>query len=478
MNRAQTKRLEALEVKQAPQRKRDMIAALEAVLSASFGQQRAFIDDGSKFITGVCSRRAGKTNGCASKLLRTAVDKPGSACLYLTKTRLNAKRIVWGTLLDMNRVHDLGGVPNESELCLKMLNGSVIYLGGVNDKSEVDKWRGLPLALVIVDEAQSLPAYIAELVDDVIEPALMDYDGQIALVGTPGSVPTGYFHGCALSDQWSHHAWTVFDNPWIERKGGKTAQQHLEAALKRRGIGADDPSIQREFYGRWVLDTQSLVFRYSADLNHFESLPVSRFAWQHVIGVDLGFDDADAIGVIGWTEDAPSAYLVEEWTGAKQGITELGDRLKLLEAKYKPLKIVVDTGGLGKKIAAEITQRFAIPLEAAEKPRKFEYIELVNDALRTGRLYARRDGRFANDCMLVEWDRSKPETPKISERYHSDVADAVLYAYREALHWLHVEPETPPDAEDAMDLAEDEQFRQEEQERRGEVEGFDPVWED
>lgn len=33
----------------------------------------------------------------------------------------------------------------------------------------------------------------------------------------------------------------------------------------------------------------------------------------------------------------------------------------------------------------------------------------------------------------------------VSDRFHSDIADAVLYAFRESLHWLHKEPEKKPE---------------------------------
>ena len=39
--------------------------------------------------------------------------------------------------------------------------------------------------------------------------------------------------------------------------------------------------------------------------------------------------------------------------------------------------LVVDTGGLGKKITEEISKRHQIPMQAAEKIRKVEYIELM-----------------------------------------------------------------------------------------------------
>ena len=403
-----------------------------------FPVQRAFVDDQSKHVTGVCSRRAGKTEAAARKLLSVAQKKPTSVCLYLALTRLNAKRIVWRTLLDLNAKYALNGLANETELYLRLPNGSTIYLAGASDKTEIEKYRGLALSLVVIDEAQSFPGYIEELIDAVLTPALMDHDGSLVLIGTPGPIKAGYFYNCATSENgWSHHAWTVWDNPWIPRKSGKTVAQHLASEVARRGITAEDPIIQREFFGRWIHDPNALVFRYSAELNHYDALPITQ-GWQVVVGVDLGWDDADAIAVLGWPGYESRLYLLEEIVTAKQDIAALASQLKSVEARWKPQDWVADFGGLGKKIAQEIAARYDVPLRAADKARKIEHIELLNDAMRTGRFFAKKESRFAQETQLIEWDRDKsnPEKYVISDKYHSDVCDAVLYAYRHALHWL------------------------------------------
>jgi hypothetical protein len=224
--------------------------------------------------------------------------------------------------------------------------------------------------------------------------------------------------------------------------------------LTLRGITETHPSIQREFYGRWVYDSTALVFGYDASRNDYEvpRAPLTDF----VIGVDLGFDDADAIAVLGWRSNDPNLYLVEEHVLAKQSISELAEQLTAMTAKYSPLSTVVDTGGLGKKIVDEIRKRTGLALDAAEKERKLEHVELLNDALRTGRFFARSDSRFAQDSLLVEWDRSNPEKPKIGTRYHSDICDAVLYGFRMSLHWLHEPtPRRPADgSEEALAVIE------------------------
>ena len=50
--------------------------------------------------------------------------------------------------------------------------------------------------------------------------------------------------------------------------------------------------------------------------------------------------------------------------------------------------------------------------------------------------------------MLVQWDKDSkirnPERPKISDTYHSDICDAVLYAWRECRHYLSEKPRVDP----------------------------------
>lgn len=406
--------------------------------SVLFKQQLPFGLDASRYQTAVTPRRAGKTYAIAGKLISVALSKPGCVALYITLSRINAKRIVWETLKEMNRSHKLGGEVMEGDLCIDFQGRGKIYLSGASDKSEVEKFRGLALGIVIIDEAQSFPSYLEQLVDEVLAPALTDYAGSLCLVGTPGPVPIGYFHDKTTSIHWAHHTWSVFDNVHLARKSGRATQSLLEDELKRRGVTQDDPVIQREWFGRWALDENSLVFRWTA-----ANVRPTKKHQHHVLGVDIGFDDADALAVLGWSDDAPELDIVYEWVGSKQSITGLMGRVKEQYERFAPLAVVMDTGGLGKKIAEEIQMRTSIPIEAAEKDRKLEHIELLNDALRTLKLFAPADSRFAQDCMLVEWDKSNPEKPKISDRFHSDICDAVLYAYRRCLQWLWIEPEKP-----------------------------------
>ena len=412
-----------------------------------FDKQLKFVEDPRPFKVAVCSRRSGKTVACAAHLVDIAMNNEEVVCLYITLSRNNAKKLIWKELERINRLYKLGGVPDNTELSLSFPhNRSVIYLSGAKDKSEIEKFRGLALKIVYIDECQSFKPYIEDLVDDILSPALMDYAGTLVLIGTPGPIPSGYFHDCAeVSDAWAKHGWTFFENPFITAKAKKTHQELLERELKRRGVKADDPSIQREYFGRWVLDSDSLWIHYDKEINHYtERMP--RVKYNYIMGIDLGYEDADAIAVIAWAEEDPVTYLVEEVVTKHQGMTELVDQIKTLEAKYDVGKMVIDEGGLGKKLAEEMRRRHGIPVQAADKTRKMENVAFLNDSLRTGRFKAKSASHFAQDSYLVEVDRAKstPDKIKLSDKYHSDIIDAVLYAFRESPAFTYQAPKKEP----------------------------------
>lgn len=400
-----------------------------------FKEQLDFIKDKSPWVTSDCSRRAGKTEVCAIDLLDTALNNPGTASLYITLTRANAERLLWAKLLALNHKYDIGGVDNNSKLSLTFPNKSVIYLSGCKDKSELDKFRGLALKLIYIDEVQSFKNFVRSLVDDVLGPTLADYAGSLKLIGTPAPLRSGFFWDSIQSKAYSHHHWTFWQNPFIAKLSGKTHEEILQRELDRRGVNRDHPSIRREWFGEWTIDTDALVIHYDEHKNGFIDQPMLTDC---VISVDLGHDDADAIAVIGWHKNIRKCYLIEESVQSQQGITELAVKIEALVKKYNPLKIVMDTGGLGKKIAEEIRKRYAIPIVAAEKSRKIEFLALLDDALRTQSFYAKGNSRFAEDSYIVEWDYDKSTSDKlvVKEEPHSDIIDSVLYGYREALHWL------------------------------------------
>lgn len=411
-----------------------------------FDKQLAFVNDPAPFKTAVCSRRSGKTVACAGHLIATAISNPNVICLYITLSRSNAKRIIWPEIQRINRDFHLQGRLDNTDLSIHFPNGSIIYLSGAKDQGEIEKFRGLPIKLCYIDECQSFRSHIEDLIDDVLAPALMDHAGSLCLIGTPGPIPSGYFYSssCA-STAWSHHIWTFFDNPFIEIKSGISHRKLLDRELERRGVSTEDPSIQREWFGKWVMDSESLLLRYNHNINDYDVMPPGK--WNYIMGIDLGFVDADAIAVLAYSDANPATWLVEEAVITKQGVTELVQKVQEVCRRFEISKMVIDEGGLGKKIAEELRRRHHLAVQPADKARKMENIAFLNDALRTSRFKAKKNSRFAQDSYLVEIDRDKttPDKIKIKDTYHSDIIDAVLYAFKESPAFTYQVPIIKPD---------------------------------
>ena len=404
-----------------------------------FKEQLLLARDPAKFATAVCSVRAGKTVTCAADLIDTCLTKPGVVCLYITLARSSAKRIIWPDLHKINRDYQLGGIPNESDLSLKFPNGSIIYCSGASDATEIEKFRGLSnVALAYLDESQAFRTHIKELVEEILIKRLYDTNGRLRLIGTPGPIPAGYFYDASQSNKWSHHAWTLHDNPWIERKSGCSVAQLIQQDCDRKGVTLDDPSIQRECFGRWVLDSNALLLQYNASLNHYEELPKGPF--NYILGMDFGFEDADSFTVLGWQDSSPNTYLIEELVAEKQTYDQMAANFDKLYKKYSFAKIVADPGGGGKKLIESLKQRYPIPLNVADKLGKIANYGLLNNALRSGRFFAPKDSRFAQDCNLLEKDKDKSTPEKTIVKGHSDAVDSALYAFRESPAYAYTPP--------------------------------------
>ncbi len=395
-------------------------------------KQDAFVMDKNRFCTAQTTVRAGKSTALGIKYLRMGHLYKNVMMPYIALTRDSAKNIMWPILQEVSeRLKIECDFIQSSLTCVIKKTGSNIKFFGADQENFMVRLKGIKTPFAAVDEAQDFRSHLEELVD-ILTARTSEYkDGQVCLTGTPGAVPKGYFYESSEGlHGFSVHKWSLFDNPYFPG-----ARQFVDELIRRKAWPKDHPTLLRDFYGQWVKDLDVLVFQYDEIRNHFTDDPnLTDF----IIGLDFGTDDADAIAVLGWHKHKRECYLVEEFIKNGLSVTEIVQEVDKLIKKYNPLKVVADTGANGKKIALEISKRTGVPIHAADKARKVEHITWLNDAFRTGLFYARRDSRFAQDCSIVEWDYDKSTSDKlvIKDDPHSDICDAVLYAYVDALAWL------------------------------------------
>lgn len=395
-----------------------------------FPLQDKFVNDTATFIDACCTRRAGKSSGLGRRYLKTMKKYPGETCRYIALTRDSARDIMWPVLQELDEKYKIGATFTESNLTMTIPNGARLKLYGADMKNFVRRLRGVKNPAVAVDEGQEFGEHLANLVDDILTPTIADYpDGWLGLTGTPGPVPMGFFYEITELRQhgFSHHSWTLYENPYMPH-----AKQFVDQLKIKKKWDDNNPTFLREWCGKWVRDLDALVYHYDTAKNHYESLTLSNPVY--IMGIDFGFEDADAIAILAWDEKSPVTYLVEELIVGKQGLTELVNQVETFRKKYSVSKIVADFGGLGKKLSEEMIRRYQLPVVPADKVRKFEAIELLNDAMRTSIFKAKSSSRFVSDSLMLKWDEDKstPEKKVVSSRFHSDILDATLYAFRES----------------------------------------------
>ncbi len=405
-------------------------------VSDDFPQQNAFIKDPARYIAAQCSRRAGKSNGLAFRYFLTMEKHPKSTCIYLALTRDSARNIMWDVLKEIDEKYKIGCEFKESTLTVTHPNGAKLMLYGADMANFIRRLKGQKSPGIGIDEAQDFGTHLESLINDVLTPMLVDYqDSWLAVVGTPGPVPQGRYFETTNNKRFGYsiHKWTILDNPHI-----KDAEVFIQDLITKNQWEPNHPTLLREWRNEWVLDMESLWIRYKPKINHFISLPPAK-KWNYILGIDIGYKDADALAVLAWSEEHISTYLVEEVITTKQDITSLIEQIVEINKKYNFYKMVIDQGGLGLKIAEEMRRRHGIPLHPADKKLKAENVGVMNDELRLGRLKAKSNSRFAQDSYMIQidWAKSTPDKIVIKKEPHSDIIDAVLYAHRESYAFTH-----------------------------------------
>lgn len=400
-----------------------------------FPVQRAFVADPSPRKIALCSRRAGKSHAVAAWLLDGAADAPGEMSLYVALSRNSARMILWRALEQIDRAQRIGLRLGEvdGQLIVRCPNGHRLWLAGCKDRSEVSKFRGPPYRRAVIDEAQAFGGYLSELLDDAIDPTLLDLRGEVAMVGTPGPIPAGYFYRASTGDggaAWPTHRWTVRDNPHLPHVDAWLAERRA-----RNGWTEQHPTYRREWLGEWVRDEGALVYPYDDARNGWSgALPEG--AWRYGIGVDLGASEHEqgtAFVAAAHRDGHPEVYIVEAQTWSGLIPSRTAAYLETWIARYTVNgvvpRVVVDEGGLGKGYAEEWRQTYQLPVERAEKSRKRAYIELVAGDMRAGllRIDARRARPLVDELQVMTWDddHAAPD-----ERFADHAADAMLYIVR------------------------------------------------
>lgn len=420
-------------------------------LNLLFAPQRKFAASKAQNLVACCSRRAGKSYGIAYKLLEKGIQYPQSICAYVTLTRDAGKDIIWGPLREIAKAANITLRFKKNSGDIELPNGSKIILRGCEDKRQAEKLRGPKYPIVVIDEAQGIPQYLKYMIDEVITPATMDYvDSQICLTGTPNAAGVGVFFDAVHSNDemqgWEVHEWTMQDNTHLQQvQAAKniTIAEYIAGQALKRGVPITHPSIQREFFGKWVKDTESNVYKYLPSRNDvyqqaYHATKAAADDWEFVMGLDLGWNDPSAFVVSCFSAKLGKFLTIDSFQDSEMSTDAIARKIAHFFSLYGDMPIIADSGGYGKSIVEELAATYALPIFPAEKTKKVTYIEFINADLRSGaiQILVGPNGELTEQLSLLQWaDRwAEKGVAKEDKSSPNHLCDALLYSARWALY--------------------------------------------
>lgn len=453
---------------------------------ASCGRAWAYETSTASHNAVVCSRRAGKTVAGVRRAVRVLCTQPGAWVHVVSLIRRNARKHFWRPICAA--LKDLGWTylvkPNETDMTFQLSNGSWLQCLGVDDHAGTKAVQGDRSSLFIIDECHLPNDDVLTQLVTVAEPMLVDTGGMLDLLGLPPEVEPTFFSDALDSPEWAHHAWDIFAHDLPQSREVKRAR--VEEIIKSRGLSWEHPIIRRNFFGERVRDPATQAYEYQRGRNDYDPATVDfgRPGWAHAAGLDLGYQDRDAVVVLAWRYDdaLKRCYVRFAWQRNHLSTDSLAAVLAGVRAVYHPVAWTYDTGGHGAvKVGQTLMERLGIEMEP-KPPDVSVSLGLVNDDLRTGRILlptvdvetprvvattrerlAARPGELAAalgllldaapdlPAELASVARSvHPRTRKLSintQSRHVDISEALRYAHHGAQSWRARERKQPGEEE-------------------------------
>lgn len=389
----------------------------------------------SVFTAAITHRRWGKTQGFIHYAIERCQSRPMTRAALIYRYRSDGIDVAWPIIEELVQRYNLDVKLNQNLLTCRFSNGSQIKVYGADHR-----FRGQKNDLILFDEAQEFldPLEVERLIRK-LAPGLADRRGRLFMVGTPGDIKKGYFYEVISGDrpEWVVIKSTPFENPHTRQE----LIDLLDIYKQSNPEIEKEPWIQREFYGKWVIDSRKNVITIIPQINYLYEWVAQR-GDRYVVSCDWG-DAQSAITLGTWNTSRYPWLIILKTITLKGGlISDHAETLKALQRQYNPV-FVADPGGISKAIVRELTTVHGIPITHAEKENRAGQIKLLKTDVSLGliKIYNMDNPKQPNKHPLsIQWDDlvyvTNKRTGEKEESKPRDIHDTVLYMRRWAAKHL------------------------------------------
>lgn len=433
--------------------RRGIYTPRDAIRRLLFTLQRRLYDSvlDNRQSAALAGRRSGKTSTIIT-LIALVCGYLGWQVVLVYPDARQARAKVIGKLARFCRLLGLRVHTRMTDGIVEIGRGT-LEIGSAHTRSAIDSIRGDGAHLCIIDEPASIEDDSLEyLMDEVVGPSLMDHGGHWLMTGTPSEVALGRWWSVTDAPASTNvdaiwhviRDWDYTHNPEL-----KDPERTIDAELARIGVTRNSDKFLREYKAQYVASDLVKPLHWTA-ANDYEHLPMTEDGRplepaMKVLGIDIGFTDEDAEGVLYiW----PGAiYLVEEDIAPEQTDHQLAIMTRGMQARHRPHISAADSAN-AKTIAT--LQADGIPVIGARKGRGSVPMGLkqLDSLLREVRFFAKKDSRFVKDAANIRW---KDPGKTLRKSPHSNIIPAVRYALDEVPPQYLLPAAAPPPAPTILD---------------------------
>ena len=213
--------------------------------------QKEVSSNTARFKVCVMGRRWGKSYLAMNEMAKFA-RHPNQKVFYVAPTYRQAKQIIWDELKEKLLACRWVKKINESDLTIKLVNNSTIYLRSADNP---DSLRGVSISFLVMDECAMIDQ---KTWSEVLRPALSDQKGHALFITTPKGKNWIYdlWQGAKIHDDWA-----AFQSTTLE--GGQVDDAEIEMARNE----LDEKSFRQEYEATFETYAGAIYYNWDAERN-------------------------------------------------------------------------------------------------------------------------------------------------------------------------------------------------------------------